>query len=121
MIGRGCMNRAMPPKRLQKPRKLRPTYLRAWRLFRGLTQEQAAERVNLSYTTLGKIERGLVPYSQSLLESAAEAYRCEPWELLYKDPTKEGRVIDLADILRGAPPELQAEIIGYARGRLGKQ
>lgn len=109
----------MPP-RLKKPQKLRPTYLRAWRLFRGLTQERAAELVGITYTTLGKIERGLVPYSQALLEAAASAYNCEPWDLLHVDPMKAGRAVDLTELLKGATPELQAEIIGFARGRLGK-
>ncbi len=103
-----------------KPKEYRRTNLRAWRLFRRLTQEQAAERIGIDYTTLGRIERGRVPYSQGLLEAAALAYDCEPWDLLNRDPSKEGRVIDLADLLRGADPEAVSEIIGFARGRIGK-
>lgn len=75
----------MPP--VSKPkRSLRPTFLRAWRQFRGMTQEQAAEPLNMSPENLGKIERGLVPYDQRLLEAAAELYRCEPADLLTRDP-----------------------------------
>lgn len=103
-----------------KPRQLRRTYLREWRKYRHLTQEQAAERIGIDYSTLGRIERGLVPYSQGLLEAAALAYNCEPWDLLNADPFKEGRVIDLAQMLKGADPETVAEVVGYARGRIGK-
>lgn len=110
----------MPPTR-QKKRQLRKTHLRAWRLFKNLTQEQAAERIGIDYTTLGRIERGLVPYSQALLEAAAEAYGCEPWDLLNVDPTKERDVVDLTGLLKQATPEDRQAIIGFARGRLSRQ
>lgn len=109
----------MAKKAAPKPR-FRLTHLRDWRLFRNLTQEQAAERIGLDYSTLGRIERGLVPYSQGLLEAAAAAYNCEPWDLLNVNPFKEGRVVDLSDLLKKADPETVAEIIGYAKGRIGK-
>lgn len=108
------------PRPARKPRKLRRTYFREWRQFRGLTLEQAAERLEIDFTTLSRIERGLVPYSQGLLEAAALAYRCEPWDLLNVDPSKEGRVIDLTQLLKDADPQTVAEIVGFARGRLGK-
>ena len=62
-----------------------------------MTQMQAAESIGIEYTTLGKIERGLVPYGQELLESAAVAYRCSPADLISVDPestppTPEGRL-----------------------------
>jgi transcriptional regulator with XRE-family HTH domain len=103
-----------------KPRKLRLTFLRQWRKFRHLTQEQAGERMGIDYSTLGRIERGIIPYSQQVLEAAASAYNCEPWDLLNVDPFKEGRVVDLVQIMKEADPETAAEIIGFARGRLGK-
>lgn len=104
----------------QPPRKreLRRTFLREWRLYRGLTQEQAADRIGIDYTTLGKIERRLVPYNQGMLEAAAEAYACEPWQILNVDPTKAGDVVDLTRILKDRDPKVIAEIIGYAKGRI---
>ena len=104
----------------QPPRKreLRRTFLREWRLYRGLTQEQAADRIGMDYTTLGKIERRLVPYSQGMLEAAAEAYACEPWQLLNVDPTKAGDVVDLTRLLKDRDPKVIAEIIGFAKGRI---
>lgn len=110
-------NGPMPRSRLPK-RQLRKTFLRAWRLYRNLTQEQAAERIGIDYTTLGRIERAVVPYSQGLLESASEAYHCEPWDLLNVDPTKAGRVIDLTQMLKSADPAVVAEVIGFVQGRI---
>lgn len=107
----------MPPVRKPKPR-FRRTFLKEWREYRELTQEQAAERVGMDRSNLSRVERGEVPYSQALLEAASEAYRCEPWDLLNVNPLKEGEVIDLTSLLKGASPEMRAEIIGYARGRL---
>ena len=94
--------------------------MREWRKFRGLTQEQAAARLDMTQATLSRIEKLLIPYSQSLLEGAAVAYSCEPSDILNVNPLMEGEVIDLTQILRDAPPEIRAEIIGYAKGRLGK-
>lgn len=108
----------MPRKQQPKPRQLRRTFLREWRQFRNLTQEQAADRIGLDHSTLGRIERGLVPYSQGMLEAAAEAYRCEPWQLLNVDPTKAGDVVDLTRILKDRDPKVIAEIVGFAKGRL---
>lgn len=111
----------MPRKPQQQKRQLRRTFLREWRLYRNLTQEQAAERINIDHSTLGRIERRLVPYSQGFLEAAAEAYMCEPWDLLNVDPTKAGDVVDLTRLLKDKDPRVVAEIIGFAQGRLRQQ
>lgn len=62
------------------------TFLREWREFRGLTQQEATERLEIEQPTLSKIERGLTPYNQDLLERAALAYGCDPSDLLNIDP-----------------------------------
>lgn len=69
-------------------------------------------------SNLSRVERGHIPYSQGLLEAASFAYQCEPWDLLNVNPLKQREVVDLTDLLRDAPPEVRAEILGYARGRL---
>ena len=107
---------------VKKPRpKLRRTFLKEWREFRRLTQEQAAERLDMDRSNLSRVERGEIPYSQALLEAAAVAYDCEPWDVLNVNPLKEGAVVDLTSIMKQATPEQRAEIIGYARGRLGSK
>lgn len=107
----------MAPQHNQK-RSLRRHFLREWRNYRNLTQEQAADRIGIHFTTLGRIERRELPYSQEVLEAAAMAYSCEPWDLLNVNPHKEGEVVDFTAILKDASPELRHEIIGYAKGRL---
>jgi len=61
-------------------------FIREWRKYRGLTLEQVAAQIGMSHQNLGKIERGLVPYNQGLLEALAENLRCEPAELIIRAP-----------------------------------
>ncbi len=109
----------MPRVKKDRPQ-LRRHFLREWRVYRFPTKtiEDVAELLDIDRTTLGRIENRRTPYSQGLLEEAAKLYRCEPWDLLNVDPLKEGTVIDITDALRGADPATQADILGYARGRI---
>lgn len=98
-----------PRKRAQ----LRRTYLREWREYRQLTQEMASERLEITQGQLSRIERGQVPYSQGLLEAAADAYRCEPWDLLNVNPLVEGDVIDAESKFRQAGPDQKRQIAEF--------
>lgn len=68
-------------------RNKRPTYLRAWRQQANKTLVQVAEHLHMTHGNLSKIERGLVPYNQELLEALAELYGCDPVDLLIRDPS----------------------------------
>jgi transcriptional regulator with XRE-family HTH domain len=72
-----------------RPRKpqWRKTFIREWREHRQLTLEQLAERVGTTHATLSRVERGLIPYSQAMLEALAEALQTEPASLLIRNPT----------------------------------
>jgi transcriptional regulator with XRE-family HTH domain len=69
-----------------KANKLRRTFLREWRKFRGLSLEKAGELIGVSHATLSRIERGVAPYAQPMLEQAAEVYGCSTAELLGRSP-----------------------------------
>lgn len=62
-------------------------FIRAWRKHKGLTLEQLAERIGMSHQNLGKIERNIVPYTQTLLELLARELSCEPADLIVRDPS----------------------------------
>lgn len=75
----------------RKPRY--PTFFRAWREHRGLTLRALAARLTddegdplISYASLGRIERGLQPYSQPVLEAVAEALDVGPGFLISEKP-----------------------------------
>lgn len=76
---------------------LRRHYVREWRKFRGLTQEQLAERTPFTSGAISHLETGRTHYTQEMLEALAYALDCRPGDLLNRDPNKEGEVVDLFD------------------------
>ena len=70
----------------ERPR-FRPTFIRQWRLHKHLSLDQLAERVPMDKGNLSKIERGLLPYNQELLERIADALMTDPASLIMRDPT----------------------------------
>lgn len=102
----------MPP--IKKPqRERRRHFIKEWRDYRTLTQEQVADRIGVSTTTFGRIEGNKIPYNQDFLELAAEALRCDPWDLLHRDPSKDGDVVDLMRHLSERQREEAAEYIRF--------
>lgn len=89
------MKKGRPQRPLRQQRAARTyqrTFLREWRLFRHLTLERAADRIGevtgegFSHGQLSRIERGEQPYSQAILEAAADAYGTDPASLLMRNP-----------------------------------
>lgn len=70
----------------------RRIFLKEWRTYRGLTQEQLAERVGWSVGNVSQLERGLQGYSQEGLEALADALQCEPGQILNVDPTRDDAI-----------------------------
>lgn len=93
-------------------------FIRAWRKHRGLTLEQLAERIGMSHQNLGKIERGLVPYNQVLLEALSEELRCDPRDLIMRDPTQPESIWSIWEQL-SVPERAQATEIVKALKRTG--
>lgn len=65
------------------------THIRAWRTFRGLSQEQLADAVGITTASLSRIENGKQPYNQRQLELMSGALNCEAWQLIAVDPAVE--------------------------------
>ena len=94
---------------VSKPRRtLSRTFLKEWRDYRGLTQEQAAERLNVSRTLLSKIENAKSPYTQGFMEAASVAYQCEVADLIMRDPNSP--VWSIYDTLKALPKPAQEQI-----------
>lgn len=104
----------------------RPTYLLAWRRRSGLTQAQLVARLAafedpaLPRTTasLSRLENGKQPYSERILNALADIYGCEPWELIGRDPGKEGAVVDLVARL---DERAQAKALGFIEGLIASR
>lgn len=79
-----------------KPRRRR-TFIKEWREFRGLTQDQLAERLETSKASISRIENGAQAYTQDFLEACADALRTDPASLLMRNPSDESAVWSLWD------------------------
>ncbi len=86
-----------------RPMAAQGQHFKAWRKYRGLTQEQLALRIGISRTYLTKIERGDRKWDQPFLEAAADALRCDPPDLLMRDPTDSENIWSVWETL--TPPE----------------
>lgn len=81
---------------MRKPRH----FIKEWRKHRGLTQEQFAERLEITQGQLSKIENGKREYDQSFLELAADVLNCAPADLLVRDPSDPAGLWTLWDQLK---------------------
>lgn len=84
---------------LYQRKQYRRTFLKEWRLYRGLTLERLADRVGVQPSALSYLERGQSGYQQGLLEALAEALGVTPSQVLDVDPNKEGEVVDLMRLI----------------------
>lgn len=98
----------------------RRIYLKEWRKAKGLTQEQVVSRLAIhedplmpaTNASLSRLENGKQPYSQRILEALADIYGCEAWELIGRNPEKEGVVIDM---VRHLTDRRQAQVLAFIR------
>jgi transcriptional regulator with XRE-family HTH domain len=88
------------------------TYIREWRLYRGLTLERLADRLGITHASLSRIERGLQPYKQPLLERLAEELQTDTASLLMRDPSDPEGIWSIWD---QAKPGQRAQIVRLAR------
>lgn len=113
----------MPRKARPHPKPARrPTFIRAWRKHRDLTLAQLADRlqieleVDISEGQLSRIERGETPYSQDILEALAQVLRCEPADLIMRDPTHPDAIWSLIDTLKPVERDRAIAVIKALRG-----
>lgn len=84
------------------------TYIRAWREAGGMDRRPGGYSlddmvgrldelgVKITGASLSRIERGIQPYSQDILEAIADALGVTAADLIENDPTKpEAEIIDL--------------------------
>lgn len=105
--------------RLKRPRPA--FFFRAWRDYRGLTQEQVAERIDMSVATVSQIESGAQGFTESSLIALAEAYQCEPADLLSRDPRIESQVVDMMALIKRKDPQTVMAILSGLPDKTGTQ
>lgn len=93
-------------------------FFRQWRKKRELTLEQVADRLAVmddplipqSVGSLSRVEKGLQPYNQRIVEALAQVYDCAPAELLGVDPFQRDELDELMSRLRGRSEHERARI-----------
>ena len=78
----------MPRKNAQRSPLHQPSFLRKWRKFRDLSQEELAERAGVKHSTVSRLENGVSAWVQDTMEGLAEVLDCSVQELLFMDPEK---------------------------------
>lgn len=78
-------------------------FIRAWRKYRGLSQQQLADRMGVARSYVGHVETGRSRYDQPFLEAAADALNCAPADLIMRDPSQPDALWSIWDQIR--PPE----------------
>jgi len=110
----------MPAKVTPHLKQPRPTFFfKAWRKYRGLTQEQVAERVGMSVSSVSQLETGKQGFTDGTLMAFADALRCEPGDLLSRDPKLDGAIIDLMRLIRQKDPNVVLNVIRALPDRTG--
>jgi transcriptional regulator with XRE-family HTH domain len=90
--------------------KFEPCYLRAWREHKGMSQHELSAKigeylaehkipVGHSYSIIGRIERGLTPYNQAILQAAAHVLGTSVKALLFVADPEQAHVLDMAEQL----------------------
>lgn len=95
-------------------------FIREWRKHRELSQEQLAERIGINRAYLSKIEGGKRRYDQPFLEAAAEVLRCEPADLIIRDPSDPDGIWSIWDAL-SQPQRTQVVEIAKTLKRTGTE
>ncbi|MBF6560508.1 MAG: helix-turn-helix transcriptional regulator [Candidatus Binataceae bacterium] len=66
-----------------------PHFLKQWRKFRKLTQEELASRAGTTASTISELEHGNQRYTQQLLEALARELQTHPGLILLRAPDIE--------------------------------
>lgn len=86
-----------------------PNHVRAWRLFRHMTQEELADAVGSSTATIGHIETGERRLSDKWAHPIAKVLNTSPGYLLDHDPNNLPTAI--LDVWAAIPDENRAQAL----------
>lgn len=98
-----------------KRKQFRKTFVREWRLSRGLTLEQLADRIGMQASALSYLERGQSAYTQGTLEALAEALGTDPASLIIRNPSEDNAIWSLWDNASPAEKQQITEVVKVLR------
>lgn len=89
----------------------KPTYIREWRKYKKMTQQEVAERLDMEQGTISKIENRTYPINLDFLEKLAFVLGIEVADLLSVNPLKPNPPKLIYSKVRTADPELQLQVM----------
>lgn len=95
------------------PKTFKPNYLAKWRDKRGLTQDDLAAKLDTYKGQVSNWENSKRAMTFNVQAALAEALGIQPSDL-FRDPDRPS----VDELLQNQPPELQAEVYGYAIGKI---
>jgi hypothetical protein len=110
--------------RFRKPQ-YRRTFIRQWRKYRNdMSLEALADRISAAgvettHASLSRIERGLQPYNQALLEAAADALQTDVASLLMRDPSDSEGLWSIWDQAKPGEKQMIVTIAKTVTGKTG--
>jgi transcriptional regulator with XRE-family HTH domain len=87
-------------------------YMRQWREARGLSLGEMQRMIPFSKSTMSRIENGLRPYYQDILEAYARVIGCQPGDLVNRPP---GGPEELWTILSDCDSHTLAQILSITK------
>lgn len=101
------------------PKPCRPRFFfREWRKHRGYNQEQLAEIVGVTPSTISQIENGKQGFTDSTLVALSEALSCSAGDLLMRDPLDHDAPWSIWDNVKNASAEQRAAIVAVVQTML---
>lgn len=104
-------------KTLPKPRKPQ-FFFREWRKHRQFNQEELAELVGVTPSTISQLETGKQGFTDSTLTALAEALTCTPGDLLMRNPLDLDAPWSIWDSVKKTTPERRREIVAVVETML---
>ena len=91
-------------------------FLKEWREYRGMTQQQLADAADLTKGYVSNLERGQKRYNEDTLEVFAKVLRCEPWELIGRNPLADderqgAEIVDIWDRIPVGQKQTAARVL----------
>jgi len=109
----------MRPMKVSSASTIPPPLPKAVRSPDAFSLDKLADRVPMDKGNLSKVERGILPYNQDLLERLADALMTDPASLIMRDPTNADAIWSLWD--KASPGErVQIESVANALLNLKK-
>lgn len=96
-------------------------FIKQWRKAAKLTQEELASILKVAVSGISQLETGKQGYSQPMLEALADAFDCEPADLLMRNPLETDTTWSLQEKLSKVGPERQREILLVVETMLNMQ